>query len=258
MDETATTQEQKDTAAQESQSQETPTKSQQETVLTEEQKAINEFKRKEELYLATIREQGQELNKLNSRVTQVEEKIPAPVEVSSEDRAKKFYQDPQKAIDEAVERAVAPLKDFVRSFKSESQYDRLKTRFKSDDRFKQVFEQYESYIDEAMSKNEPTEGNMIGVLSGVVGAARLGFLKGAPPVNDTKEKEREVFTPPHIRPSHTRPPESRDEKPKTRELTENERRLAREKGQSPEEYIAWLDEPKDRVAVSKIGKEAKK
>jgi hypothetical protein len=258
MDETATTQEQKD--MQESQSQSTQTTSQQETVLTEEQKAINEFKRKEELYLATIREQGQELNKLNSRVTQVEEKIPAPVEVSTEDRAKKFYQDPQKAIDEAVERAVAPLKDFVRSFKSESQYDKIKNKFKSDERFRPVFEQYESYIDEAMAKNDPTEANMIGVLSGVVGAANLGFLRGAPPVNNTttKEKEKEVFTPPHIRPSHTRPPESRDEKPKVRELTENERRLAREKGQSAEEYIAWLDEPKDKVAVSKIGKEAKK
>jgi hypothetical protein len=66
--------------------------------------------------------------------------------------------------------------------------------------------------------------------------------RGTPPVNNN---------PPHIRPSAPPVPPSGN-KQKLRQLTENERKIARFNGQSDEEYLIWSGDmdPKDIVNVS--------
>ena len=66
--------------------------------------------------------------------------------------------------------------------------------------------------------------------------------RGTPPVNSN---------PPHIRPSAPPAPPSGG-KQKLRQLTENERKIARFNGQSDEEYLIWSGDmdPKDIVNVS--------
>ncbi len=229
---------------------------------TEEQKAIRELKAKEALYMETIREQGAKLNELSAKV----ESLPTTVtpEPTQQERANKFYSDPEAAINAAIEKAIAPLKNFVTTFKSESAYDRLKNKFKADPRFKETIEKYEPFIDQAMAKNEPNDNNMIGVLSGIVGAATLGLLAtpSAPAPTTTSAANNgeptTVITPPHIRPTPSATPRPQDDKPKRRQLTENEKRLAREKGMSEEVFHQWLEADKEDVATSRIGLPEKK
>jgi hypothetical protein len=75
-----------------------------------------------------------------------------------------------------------------------------------------------------------------------------------------QRQERTVTTPAHLRPSAPAVPgaEPGNEKKELRTLTENEKRLARERHQSDEQFLAWLDVPPESVVFSTIGKPEKK
>jgi len=213
-----------------------------------------EFRRKEELYLDTIREQGQKLTELTELVRKRDE--PPPPEASAEDFFKSPVMQSRKIVREELDAAIKPLKDFIAEFKSGSAYDRLKAKFKADPRFTEVFANYEALIDEAMSKNEPTDNAMLATISGIIGAASLGLLGGrAAPSTPARPN---VATPPHLRPSAPLPPSPPDGKPKQRALTENERRLARERSMTDEQYLSWIDVKPEDVIRSKVGREEKK
>ena len=63
-----------------------------------------------------------------------------------------------------------------------------------------------------------------------------------------------MTTPPHLRPSAPVGPTGQPIVAALRPLNENEARLAREKGQTHAEYLAWIAEPSESVATSMIGK----
>ena len=61
--------------------------------------------------------------------------------------------------------------------------------------------------------------------------------------------------PPHLRPSAPAAPTKPEQKIQ-RELTENERRIARERKQSDAEYLALLDAPPDIMTMKEVRKAA--
>jgi hypothetical protein len=67
----------------------------------------------------------------------------------------------------------------------------------------------------------------------------------------------DMATPPHLRPSAPAVPgHERPTSPPLRDLTENEARLARERGMTKEAFLSWIDVPADQVVHSKIGRPA--
>jgi hypothetical protein len=208
------------------------------------------------LYQQTIREQGRELSKLTRQIDEMRTAPPRPQlpPKSVEDEAKEYFTSPRTVIREELKETVKPLVDFVSSFRQENEYEKIKNRLRADPQFKRVLEIGEAYIDQSMQGQPVSEDAVRAVALSVAGAAALGMLPGAS-ITETQPKPKQqggnVNIPPNIRPSA--PPQSPEPKQTVRELTENERRLARENKMSPEEYLAWLEADSIDVATSDIG-----
>ena len=230
-----------------------------------------------ELMEANMREQAQRLRALESENNQLRnvrqtEELNPPIQPGQQD-AEAFWRDPaaniQRLIREETQRAVKPLYDFKTQMERQSGYDGLKNRFRADRRYAEMFPKIEALVDQLMSNADPTEQNMqLAVLSAigtVVTGQAPGVTIGGPPTTTTQPtngqppqttQETRVITPAHLRSSPPQPVVE-NAPPKLRDLTELESRLARERGQSKEEFLQWLDVPATEVATSRIGKPEK-
>jgi hypothetical protein len=227
-----------------------------------------ELVRLNQLYAQTIKDQGKKLSDLDKQMQDMR-KGPPP---SQEEMDKNLWARPTDSIRgivrEELEQSVAPLRQFVSTFQGADQYSRAKNKFKNDPRYKPVFDKAEAYIDEMMKgqnyqSEEELEGSLRATLLSVVGAVNLGLLPGVSfsgdaPVTTPPSGGGSMTTPAHIPPSP--PPGAPPKTPARRELTENERRLAREWKMTPEEFLDWQDLDSTKVASSTIGimKEEKK
>jgi hypothetical protein len=220
------------------------------------------------VYAGTIRDQDARLRDLEKDRDEFRKIVstPKPAEVAADAAAKNksFYERPYEATQELVraevQAAVAPLVDLVRGNANRSDYDRIKDSFRVDPRFKPVFDAgLEPHIDR-MIQNHAAAGQpvtkeiVLVAISGVKGAADLGLLgdfggnsgqpsmAGVPPAPNSSPSGPTMVTPPHLRPSAPPAPGgSGDDKPKLRDLTENEERLRRENRMTKEEFLAGMD-----------------
>ncbi len=218
-----------------------------------------------ELYATNARAAEERLAALERRAA--EPPPPPPPDPKSE--AGKFWTDPVTVLRGEIDRAVKPLNDFRTSFERQAKVDELKAQVRADPRFKDIFEKGEQYIDQAIrAMPEVTREGIMSAALSIRGAAALGMLPGlsfeapapapAPPAPGTPPAPGAppVSTvPPHLRPSAP-PPPSAPEPPRRRELTENEKRVARENGMDEEEYLEFLELPPDQV-VSYVTKREK-
>jgi hypothetical protein len=214
---------------------------------------------------ATIRDGARKQAELDTRLKGLEEKAnapPPPSVAERQAREKAFFDAPvtniRDIVREELKETVQPLIDFKEEVKGQGEYERLKSRLKVDPKFS-VFlgnPQVERMVDEMMVNNPKDEQHLYGVIAGLRGAMALGDVPTPQGLNLGAAPNAPVDTsiPPHLRPSPPPLPEGKKEGDvKVRDLTENERRLARERGMKPEEYLAWIDEEATDVINSKIG-----
>lgn len=205
--------------------------------------------------MAIISSMRQQLDDL----TQKSNAPPVPAAPSQDDLNKKFWEDPVSVIRHEMEAMVAPIKEQLGKTAKKDAYVELKDRFRADPRFKMVIEKAEPYIDQLMAKQQPTEANLQAVIYGIRGAAALGdvpiqFDDPTPTPTPTPKKADPSMLPPHLRPSAPQAPKG-EEKKQVRQLTELEKRLARENRMSDEEYLQMMElKPEEVVNYKKESK----
>lgn len=215
---------------------------------------------------ALIRDNARQRTETDRRLREMEERLTkaeAPPGPTAAERDGEFWKNPTKVIGELIraemKTTVDPINARLAATESVSVYDRAKTRLREMPQFKDVWQHIEGSIDQ-FAQNAKDRGieldDQVMQLAAVnaYGAYQLGMIPGRPaPVTPTPATI--VQTPPHLRPSVAAiPGTERTETPLLRDLTENESRLARERKQSPAEFLAWIGEGAGNVIHSKIGK----
>jgi len=229
-------------------------------------------------YVRLLEEQVREQNRIiQESINRQSQPQPTPEpQLDPEELKQRFYTDPyntmREAINQELQTAIAPLREFVSQLKGNTEYDKLKGRFSVMPQFAAIFQNPDAVaaLDQIMSHADKTDQNMQAALVQVAGLMSLGALPGsnsghqpapvpaAQPANQQPRPTNQqgaaaVPNPPHMRPSGA--PRAGSQTPTaTRKLTELEKRLAREAGMSEADYLKWLDTPANKVIEADIGK----
>lgn len=227
-----------------------------------------------EISQKTVREQGARLTATERELAELKSKAEEKEAPTTEESAKGFYADPVGTMKKAMAEMVAPLNEFKDRFESNTEYARIKRGLMVNPAYAQHLNnpQVTAIVDEIISEGtragiQVSEDNVIAALKHTIGSVAVGDIVLETVKTENKEeggkevkegKRESPFIPPYLAPSSP-PHKKRGEEKQYRELTENEARLARERGQSKEEYLDWLEVDPADVIDSKIGmKEEKK
>ena len=217
-------------------------------------------------YMGATRAQEARITELAGKVETLVTRPAAPTAPvpDAAELNKGFYEKPYETTREIVRReikeAIEPLTGFVHAFSSNSELEVIKKEFKADPRLAQVFELGEPSIDhlvnQAVSKGVKLSRELVmGAIANVKGGIELGWIgtgsAPAAPSAPSAPRPGEPIIPPHLRPSAPPAPGPLDTKPKLRDLTEEEKRLARENKMSDEQYLRALDMPASAVTDPK-------
>lgn len=230
------------------------------------QDGVTEPEDKTKRYIAILEDTVREQNRKIQLAADAGNVQPTPATkpaLTPEEEKQAYYQDPVTAtrniVNEALERTIAPLTDFVKEFRGQGATQRLVEKFKVDPRFSGMWDsQIEDAVTNFLATLQPEHINDATVQSAVIQAIGLraaGLLPGttAPTPTPTPKTPSNgnppvtPVTPPHMRPSAPPGPNDRPAAPKLRALTENEERIRRENKQTHEEYLRWLDVPATEV-----------
>ncbi len=209
-------------------------------------------------YMRAGGEQEKRIRELTERVERVE--APKPPTPDSAAQTKGFYDRPVESVTEIVKReineAIAPLKGFVQAYSTNDELSKIKNELRGNPSIARVLDVGESYVDNlvsgATSKGAPLTREMVmGAISSVKGGIDLGWIQpsgvpAAPAPAAGGGNPVPPNTPPHLRPSAP-PAPAPGAPPKLRDLSEEERRLARENKMSDAEYLKALDMPAGSV-----------
>ncbi len=225
-----------------------------------------------EIQQKTVREQGARLTQTENELRALKAKQEEEVKPTVDESAKAFYANPMAAIHEALEKAVAPLNEFKNRYEGEADYVRIKKGLMSNPVYAQHLAnpQFAGIIDDLIADGQRGTGIQVneqiveaaikhtlgGIVAGdVVIAPVAGVTTEEKP--GTKIEEENKLIPPYLQPSS--PPQRKTTTEKQyRDLTENEARLAKERGMSKQEYLDWLEVDPSDVIDSKIGIPEKK
>jgi len=104
------------------------------------------------------------------------------------------------------------------------------------------------------------------IVLSAIGLQTTGMIERPTPTSESSKRNREdtLPTPTYMRPSSPASPTPRDDKPRHRELNENEKRLLREfnsthprdKQMTEAQYIEWQTMPAAAVATTKFDRPA--
>lgn len=219
------------------------------------------------------REQDRRLKEFDTRIKGIE--TPPTPKPSDEEMDERFWKQPGKSmremIREELQATVKPLNEEISRLRGASVYDQMKEKLKGE--YSDIWGQIEPGIDDFI-RNATAQGNELNqdlvniaalTMSGALYRGQLRdpatgqpIKPSAPrdgsPTPPAAEEERKVTTPAHLRPSAPKIPGREPPAKETRELSENERRLARERGWTDAQYLDWLDVPPEQVVHSDIGR----
>lgn len=201
----------------------------------------------QQLFMSALREKETENQRLRSLL---EQRNAAPP-VAEVDQWETFTGAPRDLIAQEVDRAVAPLNSFIQRMERDAELTKFKKIFRVNPMYAKVLDHAEHYVDQVLSGvNQLSVQAVELALTSVAGAIATGQIKiegfnfGTTPPNPTPTPApvppRNPTVPPHIPPSSTPLPENTNAVPGKRELTETERRLARQWNMTDEEYLAGL------------------
>jgi len=223
---------------------------------------------------AVLRDQQQVITRLQQSQRGIEGRVaaiesPGP---SRDDQNQAFWKDPiglmTNLIQTELKKTVDPINQYISGQRVETAYDRAKGRLKTEygDLWPTIEPEVDRFITAAAQSGNEVNDQLLNVAAlAATGAYHRGLLgptspqpSGAPPAPPTPltpAARIDMTAPPHLRPSApVIPGHEREQKPEARALTENEARLARERGQTPEQFLAWIEVPPDQVVHSKIGR----
>lgn len=229
-----------------------------------------------EIQTKTVRDQGARLSAAESELAELKTKSEEVAAPTLEESAKRFYADPVGTMKEAMAEMVAPLNAFKDRFESDSEYTKIKRSFATNPAFAEHLSnpQFVGVVDDIMAEGQKigtkiNANNVEAAIIHTIGSIAVGNVVIDPikPDGGEENKGEEVkvddkgneagFIPPYLAPGS--PPQRKTSTEKQyRELTENEARLARERGQTKEEYLNWLEVDPADVIDSKIGIPEKK
>jgi hypothetical protein len=172
---------------------------------------------------------------------------------------------PEQLISREVKKSVQPLLDEFSQFRlanQQTQYQVIKNQFRQLPQISPYFTQLEPYIDQEMQGKEPTVQNLHAATAKVIGMAMLQSnpqqnnqqpqFQQQPPQQNQNPNQNPML-PPQVRPSNPPAPTRNGPNKPNRQLTELEKRVAREQGLSEEQYLEWLDVDPAQVVKSRIG-----
>lgn len=215
-----------------------------------------------------LRDQQRQIQEFQNASTRKEPE--AKTELSAEDARQQFFTNPLAVLNERDARllndmreTIKPLIEVAKSFRGDgTPYGKLKNRFKANPQYAQLLSDplVEQAVDKIMESADPTDPNMLQAVLSAVGmksAGMLGMLGiEAPtpaPVSPSPNGNTIMTSPAHLRPSAPPLPNPASGKPAQRQLTENEKRICRERNMSEADFLAWMDVPPSQVVNSKIG-----
>lgn len=222
-----------------------------------------DLQRTHNLYGETLREQTQRAEKLQRELDELRNNSQQQP-ISDSDLT------PEQLIKKHVQESVRPILDEFTQFRLSNQinqYTTIKTQFRQLPQVAAFFTQIEPYVDQEMQGKEPTIQNLHAATAKVIGMIQLqGFNNqnqnqpqnqnlNQPQNNPDPQNQprNDSMRPPHLRPSNPPAPNRSGNGPVRRQLTELEKRVAREQGKTEDEYLAWLDVPPEGVVHSRIG-----
>lgn len=210
-----------------------------------------------------MKEQGAQLTGLVSEVRDLKSTMTPPAPTPEADpSAQDYFADPVKTIRTELDRQIQPLREEIADARANLNAPVVR------DKLAQEFPDWtavEPYVDQLIARENFPDPNNEGLLRTMYFTAKgLMAHQGidisqpqpvpAPAVPGQPQPAAPLMVPPQHRASSPPPPPPQTPQgPQIRELTENERRLAREYGMSAEDYIAWQETDMDEVADSEIG-----
>ena len=225
-----------------------------------------------------LREQQQELARLRQGQRTIESRVatienPPP---SREDQNQRFWKDPVGVVGELIQgelkKTVDPINQYIAGQRTETAYDRMKARLKGEygDLWPHIEGEVDRFVQAASGAGNQINDDLLNVAAlAATGAYHRGLLggphsgeapNGTPPAPPQAPPQpappvSRDMTPPHLRPSAPSVPgHERPQGRQYRDLTENEARLARERGMTKEAFLDWIEVPPDQVVHSKIGR----
>jgi hypothetical protein len=199
--------------------------------------------------------QSEALLRLNQRFDESEKRnAQAPKAPLAPGQAyKEFADNPEEKIRNVMREMISPLNDEVNYLKAERMYNSMKAGYKTNPKIAKVWQYIEPEVDRVIMGGAPGSVNPQAVEAAVVwamGQVALGNINvptDAPPPNPGNNGGG-AMDPPHMRPSTpNRPNLELENKPKLRELSENEEVLRRRSGMSKEQWITASELRPDEV-----------
>lgn len=224
------------------------------------------------VYEDLLRDNNRRMREQETEIQRLREERESKLNQREPLTAADMLNDPEKflsRISEEVQKQVKPLHEFRQQFESTNKLEQLKSKFRKDPKFRDVFDYAEAMLDEGMARTEPTEGNMRAMLLAIKGAIAVGDIQ-IPQSNNRSlevanneqnnsqtsrgESRSNMNIPAHLRPSAPNAPVNKsNQNGQTRKLNELEKRIARERGMTDGEYITWLEMDPREVPFSREG-----
>jgi hypothetical protein len=209
------------------------------------------------MYEQTTREQGARLSATERRMAEMETRsakaVPEP-----KVEAQEFFADPMGHVKRALDDTVAPLRQEIQDARAyfRGQDTRVALRQKYDD-----WDVVEPYVNHLLSQANYPDPNDAGLLETLYYTAKGVMVSQGINVQPTSPQTPSQAAPvrtevPAVPPQHRAstppppPPRPAQSSGKVRELTESEKRIAREHGLTPEEYIKWQEMDISDVATA--------
>ena len=207
----------------------------------------------------TVRQQGQQISDLTKRMNQVEA---TPAKTEEKISSNEFFADPGAAIETLLEKQIAPLRaevaEGVKIATAPAARDGLRREFPD-------WDQVEPYVDHLLQQQDfpdPTHPGLLKTLYYTAKGLMVSQGIDVSHANLTPNTPQNVVpgqAPPGMAPPQHRastppaPPRTPGETTPARQLTELEKRLAREWKMSDEEYLYWQDLDERDVPTSTYG-----
>lgn len=220
-----------------------------------------------------LREQNRQIQQLQDQLARATTTPAAPAapQPSDEEERQNFYNRPvattRQMIQEELDRTIKPLTDFVQQMRGGTESEKIMSRLKVDPRFAPHWDAaVENAVNSVIARLSPDQINEQTIQSTIIQAlglksiGQLAPVPGSPapsappapaPSNPPTNGNPPVSSPPHMRPSA--PPGPNANQPvRRRQLTENEKRLAREKRMTDDVYLDWIEMPASQIAKAPI------
>lgn len=219
---------------------------------------------------AVLREQAQQIRQLSevtNRTAQAVERIQNPPP-TAEEVNQRYWKDPVGVMREEMAKMIDPLRNALGETRATTELDRLKADVRKeygDEAFSHMESSIDQLIGQAVRAGNPVTQELVGFTAlaaygNYARAKETGRLPAAAPAqpaaptNGQPSAGAPVVTPPYLAPSAAPQPRADNGKQELRQLSENERRLARERGMTDEQFLNWLTVKPEDVVKSTIGK----